>query len=150
MITKISNIPLLVLCGLFFLNTVSIKSNPNLNYIAITDQQTPLQESMARGKELYAEFCIQCHLAAGKGNGDIVPPLDNSDWLNKKKTESIHAIKYGQTGEIIVNSKRYNGTMPQMSLSNEEVADVMNYICNSWSNKQNKMITAEEVALVKP
>jgi mono/diheme cytochrome c family protein len=39
--------------------------------------------------------------------------------------------------------------MPAMGLSDEEVADVLNYVMNSWSNKQTKMVTAPEVALVK-
>jgi mono/diheme cytochrome c family protein len=39
--------------------------------------------------------------------------------------------------------------MPPMGLSDEEVADVMNYIMNSWSNKQTKMVTVTEVASVK-
>jgi len=39
--------------------------------------------------------------------------------------------------------------MPPLGLSNQEVADVMNYIMNSWSNKQKKMVTVEEVAAVK-
>jgi mono/diheme cytochrome c family protein len=39
--------------------------------------------------------------------------------------------------------------MPAMGLSDEEVADVMNYVMNSWSNKQTKMVTVSEVALIK-
>jgi mono/diheme cytochrome c family protein len=38
--------------------------------------------------------------------------------------------------------------MSAMGLSNQEVADVMNYIMNSWSNK-SKIVTTAEVALVK-
>jgi mono/diheme cytochrome c family protein len=36
-----------------------------------------------------------------------------------------------------------------MGLTNQEVADVMNYIMNSWSNTNTKIVTAAEVALVK-
>jgi hypothetical protein len=36
-----------------------------------------------------------------------------------------------------------------MGLSNQEVTDVMNYIMNSWSNKQKKSVSLEEVTLVK-
>lgn len=39
--------------------------------------------------------------------------------------------------------------MPAMGLSNQEVADVMNYIMTSWSNKQTKIVTEQEVATVK-
>ena len=150
MITKkYSSIALLILGGLYFLNTAAITSDRKASYISITEQETPLQKSIAKGKEVYVEFCIQCHLSSGKGNDNIIPPLDNSDWLKKKRTESIHAVKYGQMGEILVNLKKYNGTMPPLGLSDEEVTDVMNYIQNSWSNKQSKMVMVEEVISVR-
>ena len=145
-------VSLILLGSLYFSNPRTITSNTQTNYIAITEpqQQTPLQKSIANGKELYTELCIQCHMANGKGNGTTFPPLDGSDWLKKKRTESIHAVKYGQKGEIVVNGKKFNNMMPAPDLSNEEIADVMNYVMNSWSNKTKKMVTAKEVATIKP
>lgn len=151
MITKINmGLGLIFLGSLYFSNPTTITSKTA--YITITEpqQQTPLQKSIARGKEVYTDFCMQCHMANGKGNGTTFPPLDGSDWLKKKRTESIHAVKYGQKGEIAVNGKKFNGIMPPMGLSDEEVADVMNYVMNSWSNKTKKMVTIKEVALLKP
>ena len=113
-------------------------------------EKSNLQASINRGKDIYTDFCLQCHLATGKGDLVNFPPLDGSDWLTKKRKESIHAVKYGQTGVIIVKGKKFNNIMPELGLENQEVADVMNYIMNSWSNKQKKMVTVEEVkALVK-
>lgn len=151
MITKINmGLGLIFLGSLYFSNPTTITSKTA--YITITEpqQQTPLQKSIARGKEVYTDFCMQCHMANGKGNGTTFPPLDGSDWLKKKRTESIHAVKYGQKGEIAVNGKKFNSIMPPMVLSDEEVADVMNYVMNSWSNKTKKMVTIKEVALLKP
>jgi mono/diheme cytochrome c family protein len=102
-----------------------------------------LQDS---GKEIYADFCVQCHGANGKGDGKNFPPLAGSDWLTKRRKESIHAVKFGQNGEIVVNKKKFNNIMPPMGLSNKEVADVMNYVMNSWGNKQVKKVTEKEVA----
>jgi mono/diheme cytochrome c family protein len=42
--------------------------------------------------KVYA-FCIQCHQANGKGDG-INFPLDGSNWLTEKRTQSIHALKF--------------------------------------------------------
>lgn len=149
--TKINiGVSLLLLGGLYLSNPTSFTNSEN-EYLSIKEQQpTPLQKSIARGKDIYTDFCIQCHMATGKGNGTTFPPLDGSDWLKKKRTESIHAAKYGQKGEIIVNGKKFNGIMPPAGLSDEEVADVMNYVMNSWSNKTKKMVTVKEVALLKP
>ncbi|MEN9910056.1 MAG: hypothetical protein RLZZ540_3215 [Bacteroidota bacterium] len=151
MITKINiGLSLLLLGALYFSNPTALNDSKK-EYLSIKEQpQTPLQKSMARGKEVYTDFCIQCHLTTGKGNGTIFPPLDGSDWLKKKRTESIHAVKYGQKGEILVNQKKFNGIMPPMGLIDEEITDVMNYVLNSWSNKTKKMVTTKEVAVLKP
>lgn len=112
-------------------------------------EKTDLEKSIAKGKEVYTDFCMQCHLDNGKGDGKNFPPLDASDWLAKKNNKSIHAVKFGQSGEIVVNGKKFNNTMPPMGLSNQEVADVMNYIRNSWSNKNTEIITAQQVEAIK-
>jgi len=151
MITKINiGVSLLASAYFYFANPAAF-SNFDLknDYLTIKEQQTPLQKSIARGKEIYNEFCMQCHQPHGKGDGMNFPPLDGSDWLKKKRTESIHSIKYGQQGQILVNGKKFNNMMPPLGLTNEEVADVMNYIMNSWSNKNKKMVTVGEVTAVK-
>ncbi len=104
-----------------------------------------LPESMARGGQIYTDYCMQCHLGNGLGVPKNFPPLANSNWLTEKREESIHAVKYGQNGEIEVNGVPYNGVMVAMGLSDQEVADVLNYVMNNWDNTQDKMVTAEEV-----
>ncbi|UKM65018.1 cytochrome c [Flavobacteriaceae bacterium GSB9] len=112
-------------------------------------QTTPLEESIERGSEIYQDFCVSCHLPTGEGVRKTYPPLAKSDYLKNNRTASIKGIKYGQKGEIVVNGQKYNGFMPPMGLSDDEVADVMNYITNSWGNKNEEIITKEEVAKVK-
>tara|TARA_R110002124_G_scaffold6123_1_gene37415 strand:- start:162193 stop:162645 length:453 start_codon:yes stop_codon:yes gene_type:complete len=111
--------------------------------------QTDLEKSIERGSEVYQNFCVQCHLPTGKGVPNNFPPLAGSNWLTEKRTESIHSVKFGQRGEIVVNGVTYNGIMTPMGLSDEEVADVLNYVMNSWGNTQEKMVTVEEVAAVE-
>lgn len=111
--------------------------------------QDPLQESIKRGADVYADFCMNCHLASGEGVENVYPPLANSDYLMKHRKESIHGLKYGQQGEIVVNGKTYNNFMPPPGLGDDEIADVMNYINNSWGNKNTKMVTEAEVAAIK-
>ncbi|GGZ51143.1 c-type cytochrome [Mesonia mobilis] len=115
----------------------------------VETKKTPLQESMARGKSVYSKNCAQCHLATGNGIPNSYPPLRKSDWFTKKREESIHAVKYGLSGEIIVNGKTYDNVMTPMGLSDQEVADVLNYAMNMWGNKQEKMVSSEEVSQVE-
>jgi len=111
--------------------------------------QNDLVESVLRGHEIYGNFCVRCHRSNGKGIGKSFPPLAGSDYLMNNRTKSIRAVKYGQKGEIIVNNKKYNNIMESPGLEDDEVADVMNYIMNSWGNTQDKMITPREVAAVE-
>ncbi|MCF6280260.1 MAG: cytochrome c [Flavobacteriaceae bacterium] len=141
---KVFLISFLTLVSIFLFN-----KNPNEEYQSITLQNDILKESIKRGNEIYTDFCVTCHLPNGKGMSGVFPPLANSDFLKEKQTESIRGIKYGMSREIIVNDKKYNGFMASMGLSNQEIADVMNYITNSWGNKNDKIITVEEVSEVK-
>ncbi|MGB0788682.1 MAG: c-type cytochrome [Marinirhabdus sp.] len=111
--------------------------------------QSKLQQSMARGQVIYKDFCTQCHFPQGEGVGGSFPPLAGSDYLTDQRKASIRGVKYGQKGKITVNGKTYNSPMPPMGLSDKEVADVMNYIMNSWGNKQQKMVTVQEVQTTK-
>ncbi|MBC3846891.1 cytochrome c [Winogradskyella echinorum] len=105
-----------------------------------------LKESIARGKLVYNDMCTTCHLTDGKGVPRAFPPLVNSDYLRENQDKSIKGIKNGMSGEIIVNGITYNGVMAPLGLSDEEVADVMNYINNSWGNKIDNFITPEKVS----
>lgn len=112
-------------------------------------QDKALEESMQRGSEIYADFCITCHLEKGEGVENVFPPLAQSDYLMNNRSESIAGVKYGQKGEIVVNGVPYNNVMMPMGLEDEEIADVMNYVLNSWGNSGTKMVTPEEVAAIE-
>lgn len=113
-------------------------------------QKDSLSISIENGRILYDDFCIRCHLPNGKGQIGIIPPLAKSDFLYEHMEESIKALKFGGIdGEIIVNGVKYNSRMEKMGLYNDEIADVMNYILNSWGNKSDLMITEEYVDKLK-
>ena len=114
-----------------------------------TKKELKFAESVKRGAIVYEDFCVTCHLPSGKGEEKIVPPLAKSDYLKNNRFASIKGIKFGQKGEIIVNEVVYNNVMAPMGLTDEEIADVMNYITNSWGNINKKMITVEEVSKIE-
>jgi mono/diheme cytochrome c family protein len=133
----------------------SEKSNNNIAYASL-DQTSiapvpKLQDSASykRGKEVYNDFCITCHLADGKGITGTFPPLDGSNWLTEKREKSIRAVKYGLQGPIEVNGENYNMAMAPLGLTDQEVADVMNYVMNSWSNSSKKPVTLDEVKAIE-
>ena len=116
----------------------------------ISAQDETLSNSIERGKLLYEDFCVRCHMPDGKGQKDIIPPIAKSDFLFKHMEESIKALKFGGIdGEIIVNGVKYNSRMEKMGLYDDEIADIMNFTLNSWGNKYDKIIKEDYVKSLK-
>jgi len=142
-----------IISFVFCISIVARQGKSSHQYTPIVEdinfQETELSKSMERGKDIYMDFCIQCHLPDGKGTPKVFPPLAKSDWLTDKRKESIQSVKFGLNGPIKVNGTSYNSAMTPLGLEDEEIADVMNYIMNNWGNKQIKMVTTEEVAAIK-
>jgi len=126
---------------IIFLSVVSAVAQENLN--------SERNQSIQRGAAIYTDFCVNCHMTSGKGVAKVFPPLANSDFLMNNRNASIRAIKFGQNGEIVVNAVTYNSTMAPLGLSDDEIADVMNYITNTWGNSNSKMVTTEEVSKIE-
>ena len=114
-----------------------------------TEMSEELKQSISRGAALYNNFCASCHLSNGEGIAGVFPPLKSSDWLTEKRKQSIRAVKYGLNGPIEVNGEEYDNLMPALGLTDEETADVLNYIFNSWGNQVKEPVTPEEVAAIE-
>ena len=106
--------------------------------------------SIERGQWLYEDLCLRCHMPNGVGVQGVFPPLANSDYLNDIEA-TIRIIKYGGIKEdLVVNGVTYNGYMESQGLSDDEIADVTNYILNSWGNTSKLVIDEKEVNKIKP
>lgn len=109
------------------------------------------KDSILKGKEVYITFCQICHMADGKGQVGIYPPLAKADYLAKPLKSIFDVIVKGQTGEISVNGKKYNGQMlPHNFLTDEQIADVVNYMKNSWGNQTATVVTPAMVKKMRP
>lgn len=97
-----------------------------------------------KGRRIYAQTCFACHQAEGQGLPGVFPPLAKSDFLMADKARAIRGVIKGQTGEMIVNGQKYNGVMPPVMLNDEQVAQVVTYVMNSWGNTGD-VVTVEEV-----
>ena len=84
----------------------------------------------ARGEKVYAANCVACHQATGKGVPGAFPALDGSQVVN--------GMQEGQIA-ILLNGKN---AMPswKATLSDTEIAAVITYTRNSWSNKASDNI----------
>ena len=99
-----------------------------------------LPDLLARGEKVYAGNCVACHQANGKGGGPI-KPLDGSPTvLDADKTKQIHTVLNGQN----------NGAMPSWKqLSDTELAAVITYTKNNWSNKTGQIVQPADVVAAR-
>ncbi len=110
------------------------------------EQDPKLKESIKRGKEAYTMYCQNCHMEDGQGMPEINPPLALADYLKKPAKALIGIVLKGQSNEVVVNGKKYNAIMPaQNYLTDDQIADVLNYVRNSWGNKIPGAITPATV-----
>lgn len=107
-----------------------------------------LDERIDLGKQIYAQTCLACHQAEGQGIPSAFPPLANSDFLNADVDRAIGIVLHGLSGEITVNGSTYNSVMTAQTLSDEEVANVLTYVYNSWGNNGTE-VTPVMVTRVK-
>ncbi len=89
-----------------------------------------IDELKQRGEKTYAANCVACHQATGKGVPGAFPALDGSPIVNGPKAAQIN---------IVLNGKN---AMPPWKgvLSDTDIAAVITYTRNNWSNKARENI----------
>ena len=98
-----------------------------------------LEELVARGEKVYNGNCAACHRPDGKGAGPI-KPLDGSAVVLNDPAAQI---------KILLNGAN-NGAMPSWkALSDTELAAVITYTKNSWSNKSGKLVQPAEIVAAR-
>jgi len=99
-----------------------------------------LADLLARGEKVYNANCAVCHRPDGKGGGPI-KPLDGSPVVNDAdKTKQVHVVLNGQN----------NGAMPSWKqLSDTDIAAVVAFTKNHWSNKTGQLVQPSEVVAAR-
>lgn len=107
---------------------------------------------MARGKEVYMRpaICFSCHQPNGMGLPGAFPPLAGSEWLDGDTDRLIKIVLKGLIGPIEVSGQSYNSAMAPLEslLKDEEIADVLTYVRNSWGNEGPEVLP-DQVAAVR-
>jgi nitrite reductase (NO-forming) len=102
------------------------------------------EERIKRGELIYKTNCAACHQSSGQGIAGAFPPLAKSDFLNADKIRAIETVTSGRQGKLVVNGQEFNGVMPEWTLADEEIANVLTFIYSSWDNS-GKEVSPEEV-----
>jgi cytochrome c oxidase subunit 2 len=99
-----------------------------------------LDELVARGEKVYTANCAVCHKPDGKGAGPIKALDGSTVVLDGDKGKQIHVLLNGQN----------NGAMPAWkALSDTEIAAVITYTKNTWSNKTGQIVQPAEVVAAR-
>jgi len=99
-----------------------------------------LDDISKRGEKVYAQNCVACHQATGKGAGAIKPLDGAAVVLDADKSKQIMVLLNGQN----------NGSMPAWkSLSDTDIAAVISFSKNHWSNKTGQIVQPSEVAALR-
>ena len=109
-----------------------------------------LFKDMPTASTVYATYCIACHQADGKGDGNRFPPLAQSEWVNYNTPRLINVILNGLKGPVTVKGQSYNEVMPGHGsfLSDEQIAEVLTYIKSNFNNLP-EVVTPAEVSAVR-
>jgi cytochrome c oxidase subunit 2 len=99
-----------------------------------------LDELIARGEKVYTANCQACHQPNGKGAGPIKPLDGAAVVLDADKGKQIHVLLNGQN----------NGAMPSWkALSDTELAAVITFTKNHWSNKTGQIVQPADVVAAR-
>lgn len=101
------------------------------------------------GKKAYEANCQACHQPNGKGLPGAFPPLAGNPNVTNDKLHVVRTILKGASGPLEVNGQKYNAVMPPMQhISDDDIADIANYVLSSWGNKGAE-VTEDEVEEVR-
>lgn len=101
-------------------------------------------EQLEHGKRLFGTICSACHQPTGQGIPNRFPPLAGSDFLNADKDRAIRVVIHGLQGEVVVNGRHFNNSMPSFPLSDQDIADALTFVYNSFGNS-GKAVGPDEV-----
>jgi nitrite reductase (NO-forming) len=106
------------------------------------------EERMVLGERVYGQICAACHQPSGVGIPKAFPPLARSDFLMADKSRSIRIVMKGLEGAITVNGEAFNSVMPAPQLEDDDIANVLTFVRNSFGNSGDA-VTLDEVKRVR-
>lgn len=98
---------------------------------------------LENGKIVFEQYCLACHQADGSGVPHLNPPLVKTSFVLGDKKKLISIILNGLS-DVEIEGESYSNPMPGFNfLTDEEVANVLTYVRNSFTNKATAVTAAE-------
>ena len=128
--------------GIYLPEGGAIQTMPKAKEVAVSTVPKTIPQQIQAGKDIFGKVCFACHQSEGQGIPTVFPPLAGSDFLNADSKRAINTVLHGLTGEVTVNGKKYNNVMPGQNLTDEEIANALTYVYDSWGNKKVRITAA--------
>jgi len=114
-----------------------------------SSSSTTLKASMDRGAIVYKGTCLACHQVDGGGVPRMNPPLIKTKYVLGDKKQLITILLKGLNDPIEIDDDEFHNPMPpQPTLTDQQIADVLTFVRNSFGNKASA-VTATEVKNVR-
>ena len=121
---------------------------PGVEELAVRELTGEEHARFERGRALYEATCVQCHLASGLGQTGQAPPLRGSPWVLGKDARPARILLQGLRGEVQLEGERWDGEMPAVAYSDEDVAAILTYVRREWGHGAEP-VTAATIARVR-
>ena len=106
------------------------------------------KESMERGKKVFEQYCMPCHMQDGAGVPRLNPPLIKTSYVLGDKKTIIEIVLKGFDAEVEIEGEYYQNAMaPHDFLTDEQIADVATYVRNSFGNKASVVVPKDVKAV---
>lgn len=119
--------------------------------VALFQPPSGADDGIRRGKVLFEQNCALCHNMDGSGKPGQAPLLAGSEWVVTAGVNRLIRIpQAGLVGPLKVKGQDWNLNMLAAGApyTDEQLADVLSYIRNSWGNKAS-IVTPEQVKKVR-
>lgn len=105
--------------------------------------QKATKEAIQKGKAVFEQNCLVCHQVDGSGVPHLNPPLIKTSFVLGDKKKLIGIVLKGLS-DVEIDGESYSNPMPSMNfLSDEDIANVLTYVRNSFTNKGSAVTAAE-------
>lgn len=112
-------------------------------------EKKEIDEALLPGKAVYDNYCLACHMSNGMGAPGMNPPLVGTDWVLGDKNRVIKVVLQGLSEPVEIRGEIYQNVMASHAfLSDQQVADVLTFVRQSFGNDASE-ITVDEVIKVR-
>jgi len=112
------------------------------------ERASSTEERIVFGERVFTQNCAACHQETGEGLANAFPPLAGYDYLNGDKNRAIGVVVHGLDGPLTVNGTTFDGIMPALGLTDEDVANVLTFVYSQWGNA-GFVVSPSEVAAIR-